>query len=188
MTDHRKLPPSGKKAAAGAQEKARGPAEFQIGPKEPTRAFVVVPWFKAQKDARRKPENRLEEAVGLAAAIDLDIVGREVVMITQARPATLIGTGKLEELGELMSALHVELVVVDGTLTPGQQPVQRGFIAQRHGEPDKGDEGDLARAFELAQGGHRNPAARRQTVLRQIRIKPPRPKPLPKRCRHFLRR
>ncbi|WP_420561648.1 GTPase HflX [Tepidicaulis sp.] len=121
MTDHRKLPSSGKKAAVGAQEKARGPAEFQIGPKEPTRAFVIVPWFKAQKDARRKPENRLEEAVGLAAAIDLDIVGREVVMITQARPATLIGTGKLEELGELMSALHVELVVVDGTLTPGQQ-------------------------------------------------------------------
>ena len=93
-----------------------------------TRAFVLVPWLKqAEHDAKRggKPfrsqEARLEEAVGLAAAIHLFIAGTAVAPIATARPATLIGEGKVEELKGLFAELEIELVIVDGHLSPVQQ-------------------------------------------------------------------
>ncbi len=93
-----------------------------------TRAYVLVPWLKsAEHDARksgraiRSQEARLEEAVGLAAAIHLDIVGTSVVQLVEIKPATLIGEGKVEELKGLLAELQVELVIVDGHLSPVQQ-------------------------------------------------------------------
>lgn len=93
-----------------------------------TRAYVLVPWLKsAEHDARksgrviRSQDARLEEAVGLAAAIHLDIVGTSVVQLVEVKPATLIGEGKVEELKGLLEELKVELVIVDGHLSPVQQ-------------------------------------------------------------------
>jgi len=89
---------------------------------------VLVPWLKsAELDAKRKGKPfrsqtaRLEEALGLAAAIDLDIVGNTVAVVSDPRPATLIGEGKVDELKGLMEELEVELVIVDGHLSPVQQ-------------------------------------------------------------------
>ena len=93
-----------------------------------TRAFVLVPWLKtAEYDARKKgqilrsQEARLAEAVGLTAAIHLSIVGTSIVQISSIRPATLIGEGKVTELKGLFEELEVELVIVDGHLSPVQQ-------------------------------------------------------------------
>lgn len=101
---------------------------FQVNARERTRAFVLVPWLKAaERDARRRGKltrsetARLEEAVGLAAAIDLDVVGQAVAVVAEPRPATLIGEGKVDELKGLLAALEVELVIVDGHLSPVQQ-------------------------------------------------------------------
>src|SRR5690606_9637637 len=101
---------------------------FQVTPKEATRAFVLVPWLKSAEQqakreggASRSPESRLEEAVGLAAAISLDVVGSAVVPLAKPRPATLLGEGKVDELKGQLAELRVELVVVDGPLGPGQQ-------------------------------------------------------------------
>ncbi len=69
----------------------------------------------------RSPSARLNEAVGLAMAIDLEPIHTEVVTIADPRPATLIGTGKLDELTEVVSAGKAELVIVDHALTPVQQ-------------------------------------------------------------------
>jgi GTP-binding protein HflX len=87
-----------------------------------------VPWLKsAEHDARRKglairsQEARLQEAVGLAAAIHLDIAGTGVVQLADVRPATLIGEGKVDELKGLFEQLEVALVIVDGHLSPVQQ-------------------------------------------------------------------
>ncbi len=64
----------------------------------------------------------MEEAVALAAALPgLDVVGGDVVRLTQPRPGTLFGTGKVEELGALFKANDIELVLVDGPLSPVQQ-------------------------------------------------------------------
>ena len=76
----------------------------------------------ARADAfERSPQSRLEEAIGLAAAIDLDVVASGLVPLEALRPATLFGSGKVEELGGLVRAEDVGLVVVDHPLTPVQQ-------------------------------------------------------------------
>ncbi len=86
-----------------------------------TRAFVIHPVMPDWKQANRSPENRLEEAVGLAQALELDIVSQAAVLVKAPRPATLFGTGRLEDLTQTVRENEVELVIVDGTLTPVQQ-------------------------------------------------------------------
>jgi GTP-binding protein HflX len=67
------------------------------------------------------PEARLEEAVGLAQAIDLEIASSGTVRLTRPRPSTLFGPGKVEELKGLIEAENAGLVIVDHALTPVQQ-------------------------------------------------------------------
>jgi GTP-binding protein HflX len=98
------------------------------------RAAVVVPVLKQVKGRgapadgtaaapapQRSNEARLEEAVGLAKAIDLTIASSLIVPVNQPRPATLIGTGKIEEIKALLDENDAGLVIVDHPLTPVQQ-------------------------------------------------------------------
>ena len=84
-------------------------------------AIVIHPAQKTDAGARL-PEARLEEAVGLALAIDLDVVASEVVTVTKPRPATLIGGGKVEEIGDFIESFspRPDLVIIDGALSPVQ--------------------------------------------------------------------
>ncbi|MBQ0817606.1 MAG: GTPase HflX, partial [Methyloceanibacter sp.] len=94
-------------------------------------AVVFAPILdkKPAKDARgdsldapdRTPQARLDEAVGLAVAINLDVRANGVIPVPQPKPATLFGAGKVEELAALVSAENAELVIVDHPLTPVQQ-------------------------------------------------------------------
>lgn len=93
-----------------------------------TRAIVVSPVLAADRRAAegggaivRSPEARSEEAVGLAEAIDLDVISAEIIPVNAPRPATLIGTGKLEELAGRVAEAEIEVVIVDHPLTPVQQ-------------------------------------------------------------------
>ena len=86
------------------------------------RAVVIAPYLRQTKDAPlRSPEARLEEAVGLARAIGLDVVSFGLVPLSQIRPATYIGTGKVDELAGIVRAENADLVVVDTALSPVQQ-------------------------------------------------------------------
>lgn len=67
------------------------------------------------------PEARLDEAVGLAQAIDLDIRLAEVVPVNRPKPATFLGGGAVERLAEQIAAADIDLVVVDCHLSPVQQ-------------------------------------------------------------------
>ncbi len=69
----------------------------------------------------RRPEARLAEAEGLAAAIGLEVVNSAVVRLRRARPGTLFGPGKLAELEALVAATRADLVIIDGALSPVQQ-------------------------------------------------------------------
>ncbi|OYX25377.1 MAG: GTPase HflX [Rhodobacterales bacterium 32-66-7] len=74
------------------------------------------------RSARRLPEHGLAEAVALASALpELDIAGSEVVRLARSSPATLLGSGKVAELKDRFKADEIELVLVDGTVTPVQQ-------------------------------------------------------------------
>jgi GTPase len=95
------------------------------------RAVVVVPVLtrtggRADDDAgrlrlQRSPQARLAEAVGLAQAIDLDPVHAEIVNVNDPKPATLLGSGKVEELKAAVADTQAELAIVDHPLTPVQQ-------------------------------------------------------------------
>lgn len=98
-----------------------------------TRAFVLGPYLspRAQLKARTEPdrspaatramEARLEEAKGLAAAIDLTVAGSGIAQLQAIRPSTYLGKGKVEEIGALIEAGEIRLVIVDAPLSPIQQ-------------------------------------------------------------------
>ena len=86
-----------------------------------TRAWVLHPDIKSDPE-RRDPENALAEAVSLAHALpDLEVVGSEIVPLKTVRAGMLFGSGKIEEIGAAMKAAEVELVLVDGPVSPVQQ-------------------------------------------------------------------
>src|SRR5215472_963871 len=85
------------------------------------RTLVLSPVLRGAPAGPRSAEARLEEAVGLAHAIDLDVVHDEVVRLSQLRPATLLGSGAVERFKDLIAAEEIGLVVVDWALTPVQQ-------------------------------------------------------------------
>lgn len=89
--------------------------------------MVIAPIVKKARatDANgaiaRSDEARLAEAIGLARAIDLDVVHSAIVPIAQPKPGTLLGTGKIEEIKSAMDETDSGLVIVDHPLTPVQQ-------------------------------------------------------------------
>jgi GTP-binding protein HflX len=64
---------------------------------------------------------RLEEACGLAAAIALDVVLAEITRVSAWRPGTLLGSGAVKHLAEVIAANNITVAVVDATVTPVQQ-------------------------------------------------------------------
>ena len=100
------------------------------------RALVVGPYLtvratRGDDSNLRAPQARLEEAEGLARAIDLEIIGAHLVMLSQVRPATYLGKGKVEEIASLAKENEVELVVMDCALSPVQQRnLEKAFAAK----------------------------------------------------------
>jgi GTPase len=87
-----------------------------------TRALVVSPRLtRESNDALRGPEARRDEAVGLARAIDLAVIGAESVALNAIRPATFIGKGRVETIAANVKAEEIDLVVMDCALSPAQQ-------------------------------------------------------------------
>ena len=85
------------------------------------RAGVVHPVLREEQGGPRSPAARLEEAVGIACAIDLDIRHADLVRVTRPRPATLLGEGAVESLAAIVAEREITLVVVDHALSPVQQ-------------------------------------------------------------------
>lgn len=71
---------------------------------------------------RRAAAPALEEAIALGAALPgLEVLGGQVVRLGRAHPGALFGSGKLAELKDALSAREVDLVLIDGPVTPVQQ-------------------------------------------------------------------
>ncbi|AVT76732.1 GTPase HflX [Rhodopseudomonas palustris] len=95
---------------------------------ETGRVIVVGPYLRTRRGdpdaadtAVRDNDARLDEAAGLARAIDLDVVEAVLTPISQIRPATYLGKGKVEEIVGLIAAHEADLVVMDCALSPIQQ-------------------------------------------------------------------
>ncbi len=92
-------------------------------PAVPTVAAVICPILPDQRPglAVRDPGARLEEAVGLAEAIALDVRLRDSFVLRRPVPATLLGAGAVARLKSAIEELGVAVVIIDARLTPVQQ-------------------------------------------------------------------
>lgn len=100
-----------------------------------TRAIVLVPVLTrvgqprlartaagaSAAPAMHSPQDRLAETAGLASAIDLDVRAKLLVSLPRLNPGTLFGSGKVEELGQLVAEHEAELVIIDHAVSPIQQ-------------------------------------------------------------------
>jgi len=75
----------------------------------------------AAEEGKRAPSARLEEAIGLAQAIDLAVVDSGIVALAEIRPATYIGKGKVDEMAGLVKSNEAGVVIMDCALSPVQQ-------------------------------------------------------------------
>jgi GTPase len=87
------------------------------------RALVVEPILRRANSSagERPPEAKLDEAIGLARAIDLEVEQSGIVMLNALRPATYLGKGKVEEISGLVKSFDGGIVVMDCALSPVQQ-------------------------------------------------------------------
>ncbi|WP_282128186.1 GTPase HflX [Roseobacter litoralis] len=86
-----------------------------------TRAWVLHPEIKSDPD-RRLADHALAEAVSLARALpELDVVGSEIVPLKTVRAGMLFGSGKIDQIKTTLHDEEVELVLVDGAVSPVQQ-------------------------------------------------------------------
>ena len=85
------------------------------------RAAVLHPHAKTAGRDARSPEARLDEAVGLAGAIGLEVARADLVALPRRRPSTYFGAGTVESVAESVEASNIDLVCVDASLTPVQQ-------------------------------------------------------------------
>ncbi len=120
----------------------------------PTRAAVIRPARRGETARGRSAEAVLEEAVGLARAIGLDVAHAETLKIERPRPATLIGSGAVARLGEIVEDRAISVAILDAPVTPVQQRnlerawkckvIDRtGLILEIFGERARTSEGQL---------------------------------------------
>ncbi len=101
--------------------KEKDTLDFRVTRNEQIRALVLHPELRRAAVASRSAQATLDEAIGLAQAIELKIVHAEVVAVPRPKPATLLGEGVTLRVHDMIEAESIDLVVVDTALTPVQQ-------------------------------------------------------------------
>jgi len=86
-----------------------------------SRTIVVLPIIGFET-ALRSGEAKLDEAIGLARAINLDVVATHIAEVRKPRPSTLLGEGKVDEIRTMLDREDPRpgLVIVDSALSPVQ--------------------------------------------------------------------
>ena len=84
----------------------------------PPGAWVVHP---RQGETADTASYKLEEAMGLSEALEMDTRGGEVAPVREIRANTFFGGGKIEEIADRVRSDGLDVVVVNGQLTPIQQ-------------------------------------------------------------------
>ena len=93
---------------------------FDTNKNHRSKAAVVFPSLP-NSTIQLSPEARLEEACGLALAINLDVVFADIAKLRQIKPSVFLGQGYLEKLEQVIKEKEIELLILDISLTPIQQ-------------------------------------------------------------------
>lgn len=91
------------------------------GQKSSGAVFIICPYIVKGPHRIINPEARLEEAKGLADAINLEVKAAEFFKQHMVRPATYISKGHLENLSGAIKALEIDVVFIDAPISPVQQ-------------------------------------------------------------------
>ncbi len=83
------------------------------------RAFLVG--IQTHEMADGEAAELLAELEELVQNLRIEVVHKELVNLRQPTPATLIGSGKTEEIIEAAKAAEADLIVIDESLSPAQQ-------------------------------------------------------------------
>ena len=84
-------------------------------------ARAIVVHAETHGADRRDSEARLEEARGLALAIGIDVRAAQAFRVRDCKPATLFGSGQVDQIATLARQEEAELIIVDNSLSPVQQ-------------------------------------------------------------------
>jgi GTP-binding protein HflX len=85
----------------------------------PQTALILSPQYPGT-DANRA-QARLEEAIGLAQALDLVTAEARIEPLRRVEAGGFFGSGKIEQIAERVEELEVTVVIVDAALSPIQQ-------------------------------------------------------------------
>lgn len=83
-------------------------------------AVVLLPYSKNTPDLR-DPEARLDEAVSLTKAIELNVVHNECVSVREIKAGTYLGQGTIDRLAGIIESEKVDVVIMACHLSPLQQ-------------------------------------------------------------------
>ena len=88
--------------------------------------IVIHPDLSRNEKTDRSPEAGLQEGVGLALAIELEVVYSEVVRVTKPKSPTLLGSGAVERVGQIIAGdtnvcAGCNVVIINAALSPIQQ-------------------------------------------------------------------
>lgn len=83
-------------------------------------ACVICPSVIGQEGSLSE-ENRLEEAVGLALAIKLEVLYSETLRMREIKPSIFFGKGFIEKMKPIIAEKELELMVIDARISPIQQ-------------------------------------------------------------------
>ena len=83
--------------------------------------FVIETQFECADNLLRSSDARLNEAISLTKAINLNVVGSKIIKIRQIRPSTLLGEGSVDSMMQDLQATQSDVVLIDCALSPIQQ-------------------------------------------------------------------
>lgn len=83
-------------------------------------ACVICPINSLEKNSLSE-QSRLQEIIGLALAINLNVAYNEILHIKEIKPATFFSKSFIDRLKPVLEADKIDLMVVDTRLTPIQQ-------------------------------------------------------------------
>jgi GTP-binding protein HflX len=98
-----------------------GETNFQIDQPTPERAFVIHTFLRGDADAAAHAASRLDEAVGLTAAIGVDVAEAQTLGLARMHPSTFLGKGSVERLADELAAAEIDVAIFDTGLSPAQQ-------------------------------------------------------------------
>ena len=110
---------SGKHPHDAPQAGVAGRKEGASTTPEAERAIVLHPLTAV--DQMRDPRTRLDEAAGLAEALDLVVVAADIAPVRRIAPGAFFGAGRVDEIKARVTELRAGIVIVDTGLSPVQQ-------------------------------------------------------------------